>query len=259
MTQDILGIGSTSMTATLPSAEVLLDLLSSGNGMGIGKTAEQANLLDIEWPVRIGSKVTLRTDGEGGNVRLDAPDQYNRHWEMDAYNGNLRIYTQTNDNQNYHALTIATNGDLSTDGAIAANGNISCGGALTGQYGYLSTLTLGGNLVADYIIAQGTSGIWIYRKWASGVVECWGTARPSYANSNVLIVRVNLPFTFSSIAAILGALNDTGANAQAALDWNTKVQARNDNNTLDVVIHSYTGPFANGSVASVSLHVLGRA
>lgn len=28
---------------------------------------------------------------------------------------------------------------------------------------------------ADYIVEQGTSGIWTYRKWASGVAECWGS------------------------------------------------------------------------------------
>ena len=26
---------------------------------------------------------------------------------------------------------------------------------------------------ADYVIAQGTSGGWTYRKWASGIAECW--------------------------------------------------------------------------------------
>lgn len=29
-------------------------------------------------------------------------------------------------------------------------------------------------LIADYIVEQGTSGIWTYRKWNSGVAECWG-------------------------------------------------------------------------------------
>ena len=28
--------------------------------------------------------------------------------------------------------------------------------------------------IADYIIEQNTSGIWTYRKWASGISECWG-------------------------------------------------------------------------------------
>lgn len=27
---------------------------------------------------------------------------------------------------------------------------------------------------ADYIVEQGTSGIWTYRKWNSGISECWG-------------------------------------------------------------------------------------
>lgn len=28
--------------------------------------------------------------------------------------------------------------------------------------------------LADYIVEQGVSGIWTYRKWASGIIECWG-------------------------------------------------------------------------------------
>lgn len=27
---------------------------------------------------------------------------------------------------------------------------------------------------ADYIVEEGASGIWTYRKWASGIAECWG-------------------------------------------------------------------------------------
>lgn len=34
--------------------------------------------------------------------------------------------------------------------------------------------TSAGANLADYIVEQGTSGIWTYRKWNSGVVECWG-------------------------------------------------------------------------------------
>lgn len=28
--------------------------------------------------------------------------------------------------------------------------------------------------IADYIVEQGTDGIWTYRKWNSGIAECWG-------------------------------------------------------------------------------------
>lgn len=40
--------------------------------------------------------------------------------------------------------------------------------------------TWGGNwtletIANDEIIEEGTSGIWTYRKWKSGIAECWGT------------------------------------------------------------------------------------
>lgn len=38
----------------------------------------------------------------------------------------------------------------------------------------LKSLSIGGNTVADFIVEQGTSGIWTYRKWNSGIAECWG-------------------------------------------------------------------------------------
>lgn len=28
---------------------------------------------------------------------------------------------------------------------------------------------------ADHIVEEGTSGNWTYRKWSSGIAECWGT------------------------------------------------------------------------------------
>lgn len=36
---------------------------------------------------------------------------------------------------------------------------------------------------ADYIVEQGTSGNWTYRKWNSGIAECWGTHNPSSSAS----------------------------------------------------------------------------
>ncbi len=33
----------------------------------------------------------------------------------------------------------------------------------------------------DYIVEQGTDGIWTYRKWASGIAECWGVDSRSRA------------------------------------------------------------------------------
>lgn len=32
-----------------------------------------------------------------------------------------------------------------------------------------------GNMISDFVVEQGTSGIWTYRKWNSGIAECWGS------------------------------------------------------------------------------------
>lgn len=60
----------------------------------------------------------------------------------------------------------------------------------------------------DYVLEQGTSGIWTYRKWASGVAECWLeseltlTGSTPVANMNgsayLSYVDVDLPFTFKT-------------------------------------------------------------
>ena len=38
-------------------------------------------------------------------------------------------------------------------------------------------------LIADYVVEQGTSGNWTYRKWNSGIAECWGNISGSFTIS----------------------------------------------------------------------------
>ena len=61
--------------------------------------------------------------------------------------------------------------------------------------------------VKDYIVETGTSGIWTYRKWNSGIAECWGIytmassctlAWGSLYYSNKTCSRINYPFTFTA-------------------------------------------------------------
>lgn len=40
---------------------------------------------------------------------------------------------------------------------------------------FYEDVTIRGNKVTDFIIEEGTDGIWSYRKWASGYAECWGS------------------------------------------------------------------------------------
>lgn len=40
---------------------------------------------------------------------------------------------------------------------------------------FVDELDAQGSSLADYVAEQGTDGIWTYRKWNSGIAECWGT------------------------------------------------------------------------------------
>lgn len=80
---------------------------------------------------------------------------------------------------------------ISTDLVQLSNSRITLGakkGSITSviSSGVGSIGSFGGDtsvVGADYIIEQGAEGIWTYRKWASGIVECWGAQ--SYSNIDV--------------------------------------------------------------------------
>ena len=58
------------------------------------------------------------------------------------------------------------------------------------------------------MLEHGTSGIWAYRKWSSGIAECWlesdlsltGSTPVAYMNDSAYLTHatVNLPFTFKT-------------------------------------------------------------
>lgn len=65
----------------------------------------------------------------------------------------------------------------------------------------LQSLSIGGNPVTDFIVEQGTSGIWTYRKWNSGIVEMYATPTANGAKAdNLSVSNINsykLPFILS--------------------------------------------------------------
>jgi hypothetical protein len=64
----------------------------------------------------------------------------------------------------------------------------------------------------DYIVEQGTSGIWTYRKWNSGTAECWGMSERVTATIDTVwgslytrddaIPNYTYPFDFVSLPVV---------------------------------------------------------
>lgn len=68
-------------------------------------------------------------------------------------------------------------------------------------------LTINNSALVDFVVEQGTSDGWTYRKWNSGVGECWktithktkiNTAWGSFYTSDTKLPRQSYPFTFTS-------------------------------------------------------------
>lgn len=75
-------------------------------------------------------------------------------------------------------------------------------------------LRIGNDTVADFVVAQGTSGSWYYRKWASGWAECWSGFSPSSSVGNDKYIGISFPFTFKSVHTILTTSSSTRSAGQ---------------------------------------------
>lgn len=75
----------------------------------------------------------------------------------------------------------------------------------------------------DYVETQGTSGIWTYRKWHSGIAECWGRKTVStavtsawgnvYTSGGLTALNVAYPFTFKELPTLTTNLTCNGYGA----------------------------------------------
>lgn len=59
------------------------------------------------------------------------------------------------------------------------------------------------SVAVDYIVEQGTSGDWTYRKWDSGIYECWRRT------ANGSAVTINFPITFVELPRIVATSGST--------------------------------------------------
>ncbi|GEM_PF-3646248 len=101
--------------------------------------------------------------------------------------------------------------------------------------------------VADFVIAQGTSGIWAYRKWNSGIAEAWGISTGTTDAGGVYHASLSHPFPYVENPVI-------AATAYVAGDSTARIGYVNTSRTsMEFYVHG----FANNS-ACARLYVIGR-
>lgn len=108
---------------------------------------------------------------KGANAQITATES--------VFAGNVK--STPSDPAHYCGLQVTPNGSAIVSGYAATVGSAT--------KVYLSSdndlpVQINGNDMVDFVVAQGTSGIWRWRKWSSGLAECWGNTSTT-TNTNL--------------------------------------------------------------------------
>lgn len=111
-------------------------------------------------------------------------------------------------------------------------------------------------MTADHVVEQGTSGIWTYRKWASGIAECWGYSSKSLnisANTVVSFGTLNFPTSLFVSAPILNTSG--GADAQPSI---APFYSQSSVTDVDIWFFNRTSTSYTNKNLFVHCHAIGR-
>lgn len=202
--------------ATLPTVAVTMDFHRSGTGIAMGKVSEKANLLDVAWPLKAcGFKSSRGTRVKSADI---SPEE--------MYLGTMEFYLASS------AMTSGkpspVDGKTNPDGFIVhlhwdntlgydsqifmenTKGTLLTRGCKAGVWNPWKRM-LDTDLCKDYIVEQGESGGWIFRKWNSGVAECFirHTFKPYASGDNDVTIAYPLTFTTNPTVNATLELNGT--------------------------------------------------
>jgi len=124
---------------------------------------------------------------------------------------------------------------------------------------FIDSLNLTAANAVDYIVEEGTSGMWSWRKWNSGIAECWGshtqTITGTVAWGGMYYTKptesINYPTSLFTDPPTVNV-----ANVSAATQGSV---AFSGNNATRCAVYVIRGTSASASSSVVySIHAIGR-
>ena len=118
---------------------------------------------------------------------------------------------------------------------------------------------INGDRLDDYIIAQGTSGIWLYRKWASGIAEFFGSAVFAFKTTAGSYTLNSFSFPFDLVSLISKSVWATwisGSKLVYAVSGGWDLWSLTE--TGKVVIMSDANNFIDTQTGEISYDIKGR-
>lgn len=113
--------------------------------------------------------------------------------------------------------------------------------------------------IADYVVEQGVSGMWTYRKWASGIAECWGNN--TVASSTFFAWgSVYYSATYSTVSFPTDLFVDTPTLTTTALSGPDSWVARSGTVTKNSAGSAYLvrGATSTAYPYTIGYHAIGR-
>ena len=112
----------------------------------------------------------------------------------------------------------------------------------------------------DYVLDQGTSGIWTYRKWAGGVAECWGEVTVNTAITEKLgamAFAITPYFTWPS-GLFSAAPKNIYASSVTTAPLLPIARTAEGSSTRVRMYLLYPEPYANAINWVISVHAIGK-
>ena len=266
--------------AVLPTVAVTMDFYKDGNGIAMGKVAEEGDLLDVVWRIKNSSVQSLI-----GGLGTSIPSNSNLNSTSFINPGNyvcpsnaiaqtlsntptkfafkMCVHNVTNSyadasNQWTYLVREITNyqgekwvQDVNKDTGswvfsawrlMVNSGNIS---------GYITT-------PSDYVVDKGGSGAWWWRKWNNGDMEVFGTVSqtPTSLNNGTNSITASLPVSFVDTNFVV---NITPAKCGLMVSAFGDCNSSNDKtHTVNSFILSYKYNYSAAYTVNFNVTVVGK-
>lgn len=123
---------------------------------------------------------------------------------------------------------------------------------------FVDSLSGSSVLPADYVVEQGTSGAWTYRKWNSGVSECWAHFGTTSTNNGAWTTNFPTGLFMSGTYPYVIQTPWYGESTDSSRDARAFYLTDGSNSTQFVsYFRTYNGSTYSGNIA-MQVHAIGR-
>ena len=274
-----------SKTAILPTVAVTMDFYKDGNGIALGKVAEEGNLFDVVWRIK-NSSVHSLIGGLGTNIPSNSNLNTTSYINPGNYVCPSNAIAQTLSNTPtkfafkmcVHNVTNAY-ADASNQWTYLVREITNYQGERwvqdvnkdTGTWVFsawrlmITSANVGGYIgdyikpyINDYIVESGESGAWVYRKWNSGHMELYGTLSqtPTSLNNGNNSITATLPVSFKDTNFVV---NITPAKCGLMVSAFGDCNSSNDKtHTVNSFILSYKYNYSTAYTVNFNVTITGK-